>query len=53
MFAKILIIAKQKCLKKIKKISQYNHGEKSMKASLTIANMDGLLEKIDSCHSNH
>ena len=39
--------------KKDKKISQYNHGENSMKASLVIANMEGLLEKIDSCHNNH
>ena len=40
-------------IKKDKKISQYNHGEKSMKASLVIANREGLLEKIDSCHNNH
>ena len=35
------------------KILKYNHGEKSMKISFIInADMDCLLEKIDTCHNN-
>ena len=38
---------------KEKSILKYNHGEKSMKIPFIIyANMESLLEKIDTCHDN-
>ena len=47
MYAKIMIIAMQKCLKKNKEILKYNHGEKSMKVPFIIyADLESLLEKI-------
>ena len=34
-------------------VLRYNHGEKLMKTSFIIyANMESLLDKIDTCHSN-
>ena len=36
MHVRIMIIAMQKCLKKINKILKYNHGEKSMKIPFII-----------------
>ena len=35
------------------KILQYNHGEKSMRAPFVIyADLESLLEKMDTCHDN-
>ena len=53
MFVKIMIIAMQKRLTKIKKILKYNHGEKPMQVSFAIyAALEPLLEKTNTCHNN-
>ena len=53
MYVRILAIAIQNCLKKIKKILKYNHEEKFMKAPFAIhADMQSLLQKVDTCHNN-
>ena len=51
MYVKIMVVAIQKCLKKMIK---YNHGEKTMKIPFIIINddMEFWLERINTCRNN-